>query len=137
MSESSAVPSGKPLLNDRKYNLLKKSATIVLPALIALYIGLAQIWHFPKVEEVSGSLALLNTIFGGVIQASKKSYYANNAQYVGQINIHDPADGEKQVFSFELDEDPEKFKTKDEVTFRVNTDTGGTPVIKPGVEYDR
>lgn len=123
MSESSAAPTGKPLLNDRNYNVLKKSATIILPALAALYIGLAQIWHFPKVEEVAGSIALLNTVLGGVIQASKKSYYANNAQYVGEINIHEPGDGTKQIFSFELNEDPEKFRTKDEVTFRVNTDT--------------
>jgi Putative phage holin Dp-1 len=132
MSESSVAPSGKPLLSDRKYNLIKKSATIGLPALAALYIGLAQIWHFPKVEEVAGSIALLNTILGGVIQASKKSYYANNAQYVGNINIHDSPDEEnKQIFSFELNQDPESFTGKDEVTFRVNTDTGNNPIVKP------
>lgn len=128
---SSAAPSGKALLSDKKYNVLKKTATIVLPALAALYIGLAQIWHFPKVEEVAGSIALLNTIVGGVIQASKKSYYSNNAQYVGEINIKDSADGTKKVFSLELNDDPESMQNKDEVTFKVNSDTGSTPIIKP------
>lgn len=132
MSESSdAAQGGKSLLSDKKYNVLKKTATIVLPALAALYIGLAQIWHFPKVEEVAGSIALLNTIFGGVIQVSKKSYYANNAQYVGEINIKDSADGSKKVFSLELNDEPENMQHKDEVTFKVNSDTGSTPIIKP------
>jgi hypothetical protein len=111
--------------------VLKKTATIVLPALSALYIGLAQIWHFPKVEEVAGTIALLNTIVGGTIHVSKKSYYANNAQYVGEINIQDSADGTKKVFSLELNDEPESMQHKDEVTFKVNSDTGSTPIIKP------
>lgn len=131
VSSTGAAPSGKPLLSDKKYNVLKKSATIILPALAALYIGLAQIWHFPKVEEVAGTIALVNTIFGGVIQVSKKSYYANNAQYVGEINIQDSADGKKKVFSLELNDEPENMQHRDEVTFKVNTDTGSIPIIKP------
>lgn len=130
MSESSTVPAGKPLLSDRKYNALKKSATIILPAIATLYIALAQIWHFPKVQEVAGSIAALNTFIGVAIQISKKSYYANSSQYVGEINIQPSADGMKKVFSLELSEEPEMIESKDEVTFRVNTDPGSNPIIK-------
>jgi hypothetical protein len=130
MSESSATQAAKPLLSDRRYNALKKSATIILPAVAALYIALAQIWHFPKVQEVVGSITALNTFIGLTIHVSKKSYYANASQYVGEINIQPSADGTKKVFSLELSEEPETIETKDEVTFRVNTDTGSNPVVK-------
>jgi hypothetical protein len=121
MSESSPHPShAKPMLSDRKYNLLKKTATIVLPAIGALYFALAQIWQLPKTEEVVGTIAALNTFLGALIQVSKKSYYNNSGQYVGEINIEDSPDGTKKVFSLDLSENPEALETKDEVIFKIN-----------------
>lgn len=132
MSVSSPAPAGKkPLLSDSTYTRLKKTATIVLPALAALYIALAQIWHFPKVEEVAGSIAALNTFLGVLIQISKKSYYASGLQYAGVINVMD--DGDKKTYQLVTHGDPEELlDSASEATFQVkNTDTGENPIINP------
>lgn len=129
MSESS-LDKPQPMLNDSAYNIVKKSATIILPALSALYIALGQIWHLPNVEQVAGSIAAINTFFGVIVQISKKSYYASNAPYVGEINVKDSADGSRKVFSLVVNGDPESLETMDAATFKVNSDTGTTPIVK-------
>lgn len=127
MSESSA-PQKAPLLSDSLYKKLKHSATLILPGTAALYIALAQIWHFPKVEEVAGSIAALNTFLGLVIQVSKKSYYASGAQYAGEIKVVD--DGTKKTASLVVNGDPEMILSMPEATFKIS-DTGSTPISRP------
>lgn len=129
MSQSSHAKSKTPLLSDSSYNVLKKSATIVLPALGTLYFTLAQIWGLPKPEEVVGTIAAVNTFVGIVIQMSKKSYYASGAQYVGEIQVQDL--GDKKVASLVVDGDPEDVLSMREATFKINTDTGENPIVKP------
>lgn len=126
MSESSPTPTTTPLLSDKAYSALKRSATIILPALGALYFALAQIWHLPKAEEVVGSIAAVNTFVGGVVQVSKKSYYASGAQYAGTLVRSETAD--KIQYSLELNEDTPALDKLDEVTFKVS-DTGSTPIV--------
>lgn len=129
MSESSHAKSKTPLLSDSMYNVVKKSATIVLPALGALYFSLAQIWGLPNAEEVMGSIAAVNTFLGVVVQISKKSYYASGAQYVGEIQVEDR--GNKKVASLVLDGDPEEVLSMSEATFKIQNDTGENPIVKP------
>jgi hypothetical protein len=129
MSQSSHAKSKTPLLSDSSYNVLKKSGTIVLPALGTLYFTLAQIWGLPKPEEVVGTIAAVNTFVGIVIQMSKKSYYASGAQYVGEIQVQDL--GDKKVASLVVDGDPEDVLSMTEATFKINTDTGENPIVKP------
>lgn len=128
MSESS---HGKPtpMLSNGAYNVVKKAATIVFPALSALYIGLAQIWNFGHVDQVVGTTAVLNTFFGVIIQLSKKSYYASNAPYVGEIQVKN--DGERKVFSLVVDGDPEELENMSSANFKINSDTGETPIVNP------
>lgn len=128
MSESSHGKS-TPMLSDSAYNVVKKSATIVFPALSALYIALAQIWHFDHVEQVVGTLTAVNTCFGVLIQLSKKSYYASSAPYVGEIQVKN--DGAKKVFSLVVDGDPEELENMSSANFKVSSETGETPVIDP------
>lgn len=123
MSESSHVKKPSPLLGDSSYNVIKKSATIVLPALGTLYFALAQIWGLPKAEEVMGSIAAINTFLGVVVQISKKSYYASGAQYSGEIEVN--GEGMARIV---FDEHPEKVIQQSEATFRI-ADTGENPVV--------
>lgn len=133
MSESPAVPTTgkKPLLSDVTYTRLKKTATILLPAVTTLYISLAQIWHFPNAEQVTLTIAALNTALGGLIQVSKKSYYASGLQYDGVMNVMDT--GDKTVASMQLNGEPEDIIKKDTVTFKVTNDTGETPIMRSDV----
>jgi hypothetical protein len=130
MSESShAKPT--PMLSNSAYNVVKKSATIVFPALSALYIAVAQIWNFDHVDQVVGTLAALNTFLGVVIQLSKKSYYASSAPYVGEIKVESSDDGKRKVFSLVVDGDPEELENMTSANFKINSDTGETPVVDP------
>lgn len=131
MSVSSHAKPQTPMLSDGAYNVVKKSATIVLPALSALYIALAQIWDLPHVEEVVGTLTALNTFIGVIVQISKKSYYASNAPYVGEIKVEDSEDGSRKVFSLVVNGHPEDLENMDIATFKINNDTGENPIVKP------
>lgn len=120
----------KPLLGDSSYNALKKSTTIILPAIGALYFALAQIWHLPKAEEVIGTTAAINTFLGVMLHASTKSYNNSDTKYAGTIKIEESDETKK--FSLELNEEPESIEKKDEVAFRVDVEsTGSNPVAVP------
>lgn len=61
-------------MTNRTYDILKYIALIVLPAISALYFGLAQIWGWPYGEEIVGSIAVIDTFLGAILQISKDSY---------------------------------------------------------------
>lgn len=121
MSVSSLEPTThRPLLSNRVYEVLKNSATVVLPAVGALYFAFAQIWDFSKPDEVVASIAALNTFIGVVVAVSARSYNKSDAKYVGDIyfNQH-PDDSEKMVYSLGLNGDPEDLTNLKEATFKI------------------
>jgi len=107
---------------------VKKSATIILPALATLYFALAQLWNFPEPEKVVASITAVNTFLGVLVQISKKSYYASGQQYAGEIQVQDM--GDRKVASLVVDGDPEDILALKEATFKI-ADTGENPAIKP------
>lgn len=127
MSASLQTPTTKPLLSNGAYDKLKHTVAIVLPALAALYIGLAQIWHFPNPDGVAGTVAAVNTFLGVLLGFSTKSYNNSDARYAGEIQVSDS--GDKKTYSLVVNGDPADLQNMDEATFKVN-DTGATPIIK-------
>lgn len=127
MSESSATKT--PLLNDGTYTTLKHTASIILPAVAALYVALAQFWHFPKVEEVAGSIAAVNTFIGALVALSAKSYNDSGAKYIGKMLVNDT--GDRTVVQFKIDDDLDARDVvkMPEVSFKLQ-DTGEVPVVK-------
>ena len=121
MTSESSHAKQTPMLSDSAYNITKKTATIVLPAVSALYIALSQIWNFGHVDQVVGTVAAINTFLGVIIQLSKKSYYASSAPYVGEIKVKNH--GEKKVFSLVVDGDPEELENMSSANFKINIDT--------------
>lgn len=68
-------------MTNKTYDILKYIALIVLPAISALYFGLAQIWGWPYGEEVVGSIAVIDTFLGAILQISSGNYdNTGNAQ---------------------------------------------------------
>lgn len=61
-------------MSNKTYDILKYIALIVLPAISALYFGLAQIWGWPYGEEIVGSIAVIDTFLGAILQISADSY---------------------------------------------------------------
>ena len=63
-------------MSNRIYDILKEIAMVWLPALGALYVGLAKIWSFPYPAEIAGTIALVDTFLGAVLHISNKNYFA-------------------------------------------------------------
>jgi hypothetical protein len=118
MSESYPRPNpapSKPLLTDGTYNVLKWATAFVLPALSALYVTLGQLWDFPKIEEVVGTITAFNTFLGGLLAFSTKSY--NNVRYDGDVEVSTNDQG-TTIYGLELNRQPESFNPS-EMIFRV------------------
>lgn len=64
-------------LSNKTYDILKWIALIFLPALGALYFGLAQIWGLPYGEEIVGTLVVVDTFLGALIGVSTSKYNKN------------------------------------------------------------
>lgn len=62
-------------LSNKAYDALKYIAQIVLPAIGALYFGLAKIWHLPYATEIVGTIACVDTFLGAILQISTNNYY--------------------------------------------------------------
>lgn len=61
-------------LSNRTYDILKYIAQIVLPALGALYFGLAKIWGLPYGTEIVGTIAVVDTFLGTLLGLSTMNY---------------------------------------------------------------
>ena len=116
-------PEPTPLLSDRLYDVLKQLVQLVIPAIGALYFGLAQIWGFPNAEEVVGTCALIATFLGVFLQFSKRSYEASPTKYDGAVVISQNAETGAKLYSLELNVDPSQLDGKKDVTFKVEPGT--------------
>lgn len=65
-------------MSNKVYDVLVWIAQIVLPALGALYAGLATIWGFPYGEQIVGSIVLVDTFLGTVLKISNAQYKKTN-----------------------------------------------------------
>ena len=61
-------------MSNKAYDILKWIALIFIPAIGALYFGLAQIWGFPYGEEIVGTLTLIDTFLGALLGISTAQY---------------------------------------------------------------
>jgi len=64
----------KTILSDKAYDILKWVALVLLPALGALYFGLAGIWGFPYGEQIVGTITILDTFLGVILGISTVQY---------------------------------------------------------------
>lgn len=61
-------------MSNKLYDWTKRFVTIVSPALITLYITLAQVWGWVGYEKVVLTMAAFTTFLGVVIGLSSKQY---------------------------------------------------------------
>ena len=61
-------------MSNKLYDVLKWIAMIVLPAIGTAYAGLAIIWGFPFGEQILGTIGILETFLGAVLQISSSQY---------------------------------------------------------------
>ena len=61
-------------MQNKTYDFWKAIAQLWIPAISALYFGLAQIWGWPYGEEIVGSLACVDAFLGVVLGISTYNY---------------------------------------------------------------
>lgn len=106
------------MLSDTAYNRGKKLVQVWIPALSSLYFGLGNIWGFPAIEQIVGSLAVLATFLGVCLGLSSSQYNASKAAFVGDLVIG-TSDSGRKLFSLEVNGDPNELELKSSVTFNV------------------
>lgn len=62
-------------LKNETYDVLKKIALYVLPALATLWLTLAKIWDFPYGPEIGATITAIDTFLGAVLGISTANYY--------------------------------------------------------------
>ena len=65
-------------MSNKTYDILKYLAQVVIPAVSALYFGLATIWGLPYGEEIVGTLAVVDTFLGALLGISTAQYKKQN-----------------------------------------------------------
>lgn len=61
-------------MTNKTYDTLKWIAQYLLPAISALYAGLAQIWNLPYGVEVAGTVAAIDAFLGVMLGISTDKY---------------------------------------------------------------
>ena len=64
-------------LSNKMYDVLKWVVIIVLPAIAALYSGLAGIWSWPYAEEVVSTISCITVFLGAVLGFSTHQHKYN------------------------------------------------------------
>lgn len=108
-------------MKNTTYDILKGTVQIGLPGLSSAYFALAEIWGWGGAEKVVGTIAVVTTLLGIILQVVYKQYYNSDSPYDGQIvATHD--DQGNLNYSLELGVPPEDIENMSSVAFRV-TDT--------------
>lgn len=73
-------------MSNKMYDTLKWVAQYLLPAISALYAGLAQIWNLPYGVEIAGTVAAIDTFLGVMLGISTAQY--NKTQATQQVTAN-------------------------------------------------
>lgn len=83
-------------LSGKTYDILKYLTIIVLPAIGALYTGLAQIWTLPYSAQIPATITVICTFLGAILCISTAQYYKDvddlSFEDIDDEWLDDPAD---------------------------------------------
>ena len=68
-------------LSGKTYDVLKYLTIIVLPAVGALYTGLAQIWTLPYSAQIPATITVICTFLGAILCISSAQYYKDGEPF--------------------------------------------------------
>jgi hypothetical protein len=61
--------------SNHAYDILKKVALIILPALATLWLSLGKIWGLPYTTEIGATITAIAVFLGACLEVSSKNYY--------------------------------------------------------------
>lgn len=107
------------VMSPKTYDFFQKLVRIILPAISALYIGLAELWGLPGSLQVAGTCSLLAVFIGACLGISSNTYNKlNESTLGGDIIITTTADG-KKLFSLDVHGDPLELENQASIKFNV------------------
>lgn len=62
-------------MSNKAYDILKKVALIVLPALATLWLTVGKIWNLPYTTEIGATVTAVAVFLGACLEVSSKNYY--------------------------------------------------------------
>lgn len=82
-------------MQSRTYDRLKWVSLVLLPALAAAYFSFGQLLNLPYVEQVVGSITILDTFLGVIIGKSSSNYreLTSSPQLIGNMIVYQDPDG--------------------------------------------
>lgn len=104
-------------LNPKLYDFLRWVALILLPALTALYVGVGSLWNFPAVTQVVGTMTVLDTVLGILLNQSSKNHAKDIV--VGDILVQQDLDGVVTGMRMEAHRDPLVFEDQKKAVFNI------------------
>lgn len=104
-------------LNAKIYDGLKWIALVLLPALGSLYFGLGAIWHFQAVEQVVGTITLIDTFLGLLITRTSGNH--TEKQVVGDLVVKQDQFGAVSGMKLVANKDPLILPDQERVVFEV------------------
>lgn len=107
------------ILSDNLYKTIKWAVGIVLPAAATLILALGEIWDWPNMSQIVGTVTALTTFLGVVAGVSTFQYNESDAAFDGTMRVN--RQGEGQLFDLILDEDPLNIAAQKEIRFKVDT----------------
>jgi hypothetical protein len=113
-----------PVFTGKLYDVLKYLAQVVFPALGTAYFALAQIWGLPAAQEVVGTIIVVDTFLGVVLQISSTKYNNSDAKYDGTVGVTETE--EKLNYVLNLNDDPVALKDKDEIRLKIAPSVANT-----------
>ena|SRR5690349_12829653 len=113
-----------PIITGKLYDVLKFLALVLFPALGTAYFALAGIWGLPSAQEVVGTIVVVDTFLGTVLQISATKYNNSDAKFDGVVGVTETAD--KLSYVLNLNDDPATLKDKSEIRLKVGPSVSGT-----------
>lgn len=104
--------------SNKTYDSLRWVAQIFLPALASAYFALDQIWGLPKVNEVVGTITVLDTFLGLLLKKSSDEYLKSDERFDGSVTVEKKTD--TPIVSANIEGTATEIAKKDEVVLKVD-----------------
>ena len=63
-------------MSNNAYDILKKVALIILPALATLWLTIGKIWGLPYTTEIGATITAIAVFLGACLEVSSKNYWS-------------------------------------------------------------
>lgn len=108
------------LLNDAIYDILRRVVTYWLPALGALYFGIAEIWNLPYAEQIVGTIACVTTFLGVLLGISRFTYDRADIKFDGDLVVDSTQSVDQPRYLLSPNESLEEMQKKGYATLKVH-----------------